>query len=175
MIPSMKPNQLRDALARILENENGVREQGGNNRGKRVVEYQRATWLEPDAWPWCAAFICWGVREWLKAPAVLKALNMTAAQAEQWRPKTAAAFGFEEWARKHGMTVLGESEAIRRGDLYTMDISHIGLCVRDAARDEPIKGVEGNTSPAGSREGGGVYLMQRKPRSVIRAIIRIVE
>lgn len=174
MIPRMNNTQLRDALARILESQIGIREVGGNNRGPSILKYQRATWLEPGPWAWCAAFICWGIREWLKAPAVLAALRMTPAQAEKWRPKTAAAFGFEDWARKAGFEVLGENEPIRRGDLFTLDVSHIGLSLRDSGRNQAITAVEGNTSPAGSREGGGVYKMVRSNRAAVRKVIRIL-
>jgi hypothetical protein len=42
-------------LLSIAQAEIGVREQGGNNRGARIVTYQQATELPPGAWPW---FLC---------------------------------------------------------------------------------------------------------------------
>ena len=174
IIPRLTPAQLRDALARIAEGELGVREVGGNNKGPRIRVYQSATWLKPDAWAWCAAFVCWTIREWLKAPAVLQALNLTPAKAEKWRPKTAAAFGLENWAEMHGMKVLGEDAEVRRGDLFTLDVSHVGIIRRDAPARYPIRTIEGNTSPAGSNEGGGVYSLTRQNRASVRRIIRIV-
>jgi hypothetical protein len=40
-------------LLEIAQNEVGVRESGGNNKGKRIREYQASTDLAPAAWPWC--------------------------------------------------------------------------------------------------------------------------
>jgi hypothetical protein len=175
IVPKMNSLQLRDALARIAESQIGVREVGGNNRGPQIVKYQKVTWLAPGPWPWCAAFVDWVIFEWLKAPAVLRALGLTAAQAEKWRPQTAAAFGLEDWAREHGMKVLDETAAVRRGDLFTLDVSHIGIVRADAPKGARFKTIEGNTEPKGSREGGGVYSLERGPRSIVRKIIRIVE
>jgi hypothetical protein len=69
MNPFLKP------LVDLALAEVGVREEGCNNRGPRICEYQAATWLKPAPWPWCAAFICWLIREWLKLPAVREALS----------------------------------------------------------------------------------------------------
>jgi hypothetical protein len=42
----------------------GVSEVDGTNCGPMVDTYKAATWLDPDkGWPWCAAFICWLVKE----------------------------------------------------------------------------------------------------------------
>ena len=68
-----------DPIKRLLEiatHEVGTHEDGGNNCGPRIVEYQSATWLKPAPWPWCAAFICWILREWLKSPEVLAKLSL---------------------------------------------------------------------------------------------------
>lgn len=168
----MTPEMLRDALARIAEQEIGVKEQGGSNRGKRIQEYQRATWLDGTGWPWCAAFICWVVREWLRAPAVLAGLQMDATKAEKWRPKTAGAWDFVRWANEVGLNVLEENMPARRGDIAVYDFSHIGLVVEDGARGE-ILTVEGNTNGAGSREGDGVF-RKRRERSLVKRFIRLV-
>ena len=88
---------LRKKLVDIAAAKIGTKEKTRNS-GKQIIEFQRATNLEGTGWPWCAAFMCWCIREWGKDPEVLKALNKTPAQFEKWRPKTAAAFGFEDWA-----------------------------------------------------------------------------
>ena len=77
-------NDYKSILVGIAEAEIGTREQGGNNRGGRVVAYQKATWLEPDAWPWCAAFVCWRVKEWLGVPGVAESIGV--GNVEKWRP-----------------------------------------------------------------------------------------
>ncbi|MHA3773681.1 hypothetical protein ACXR0O_19265 [Verrucomicrobiota bacterium sgz303538] len=57
---------LTELVAINAEEEEGVREEGGNNTGPRVQEYQRATWLDGTGWAWCAAFVCFVIREAIK-------------------------------------------------------------------------------------------------------------
>jgi len=93
-----------DPIKRLLEiatHEVGVHEDGGNNCGPRIKEYQSATWLTPAPWPWCAAFICWILREWLQSAEVRgKLLLCNNLSVENWRPQTAGAFDFERWTRR---------------------------------------------------------------------------
>lgn len=171
----LNPEQARNALALIAEREVGVREKGGNNRGTDIVKYQTATWLEPGAWPWCAAFICWIIREWLKAPSVREVLHLTGAAADQWRPQTAGAWDFVKWAKSKGLTVLGENDPAQRGDIVVFDFSHIGLVIEDSERGE-LKTVEGNTNASGDRDseaGDGVWVKHR-PRGLAKAFIRLI-
>ena len=167
--------QARNALALIAEREIGVREKGGNNRGADIVRYQTATWLAPGPWPWCAAFICWCICEWLKAPSVRETLHMTEAAAQKWRPKTAGAWDFVNWAKGAGLKVLGENEPVRRGDLVVYDFSHIGIVLKDSERGE-IETAEGNTNGKGERDsesGDGVWRKFRE-RSLAKAFIRLI-
>jgi len=66
---------------------------------------QQATWLAPGSWPWCAAFTCWVLREWLEDANVRKALseltgkNIIETSAEKYRCKDPSAFGWEKWAK----------------------------------------------------------------------------
>jgi hypothetical protein len=150
---------VRQKLIEIARREVGVREVGRNS-GKRVREYQAACDLakeQPTGWPWCAAFVCWCIQEWGKDKEVLAALKLTAAQFEKWRPKTAAAFGLEDWAKKRGLQVLFADDipSLRTGDIVTFDMSHTGLVVDDARG--VIKSIEGNTGASGGREGDGVW------------------
>lgn len=171
MIPHMTPAMMRDALARIAEGEIGTKEEGGANRGKRIQEYQRATWLEGTGWPWCAAFICWIVREWLRSPVILQNLGLDATEAEKWRPKTAGAWDFVRWGLEKNLKVLDEYQDARRGDIVVFDFSHIGLVVEDSQRGA-IKTIEGNTGPDGGRDGDGVYRKVRD-RSLAKRFIRL--
>lgn len=153
-----------DRLAEIALGEVGVREIPKNaNTGPRVRGYQAATWLDGTGWPWCAAFVCWCVRE------------ARADDSWKWaRPETAGAWDFEKWAKKessHGVRLLPPSTPIRRGDILVYTFSHIGIAVADQT-GKTVQVVEGNTDASGSREGGGVY---RRTRDVskVRSIIRI--
>jgi len=163
--PKPAPNELGDAIARIAEAEAlaGVREHPkDSNRGPRVYEYQQATWLEGSGWPWCAAFVCWCVRE-----------AIGGAKVSFRRPLTAGAWDFERWADKEGVDIIRRpgAGAIMRGDILVYSFSHIGIATGPAyAGSIPV--VEGNTNAAGSREGGGVYARSRDIAQV-RSRIRL--
>lgn len=155
-----------DRVARLIEvlvNEDGVRESPKNsNRGARVQEYQAATWLSGTGWPWCAAFICWGI---------LRLQEESALPFE--RPETAGAWDFERWAREQeqGVKLFKPAGTIKAGDIVIFDFSHIGLAIADESGGR-VQTVEGNTDSSGSREGGGVYLKSRA-KSSIRSHIRL--
>lgn len=172
--PARNPAMI-EKLADIARSQIGVKEVGGNNRGTKIREYQSATNLEPAAWPWCSGLVCWCVREWLKDPEVVKWLNLKVLTPEKWRPRTAAAFGLIEWAKKHPDTteVLPETAQAKVGDIVIFDFSHTGIVV--GTTKGSILCVEGNTNQRGDREsnsGDGVWLKTRK-NSLTRAYVRI--
>jgi hypothetical protein len=150
-----------ERLVELAKKEVGVREHPRNtNRGKRVQEFQNATWLDGTGWAWCAAFICWLCRE--------------AGVKDSVRPKTAGAWDFERWARKASSPVKlykpASKTKIQAGDILVFSQSHIGL----ASHSQGVKSVstiEGNTDSSGSREGGGVYARSRR-LSEVRSVIR---
>ena len=176
---------LIERLIAIARAEVGIREVGGNNCGPRIREYQAATWLKPAAWPWCAAWTCWLLREWLKDPEVLQTIRDTVApefDAEKWRCKDASAFGWEKWARDKGLQVLTAKDQAKAGDFVIYDFNgpadgggHIGLVVEDQIGPY-IKTIEGNTNGRGDRDselGDGVWEKTRNTK-MVRAFIRIL-
>lgn len=150
--------QIIERLIAFAEKEVGTVESGGNNRGPRIVYYQKATWLEPGPWPWCAAFICRAVEQATKG---LKGLPFK-------RPETAGAFDFENWAKQPGLRVY-KSGSVRRGDIVIFDFSHIGLATDE--KNGSVQTIEGNTNASGSREGDGVWKKTRS-KGLIRSWIR---
>lgn len=148
-------------LAATARGEVGNREIGKNG-GAAVRKYQRATWLATGEWPWCAAFVCWCVREALeKHPLAIQ------------RPRTAGAWDFERWARKEGAELIKPATSkVREGDILVYTFSHIGIAVGDEQSNGEFNTVEGNTNAAGSREGDGVYMKIRR-KDQIRSIIRL--
>lgn len=171
-------------LVQLAEAEVGTREQGGNNRGTRIEEYQQATWLNPAPWPWCAAFCCWVMKEWLSDPMVLETLGIPQthwAQIEKLRCRDASAFGWGKWAVERQklsaqIQVLPETALARAGDFVVFDFSHIGI----VSVDQPdgsgfIETIEGNTNGAGDRDsttGDGVWRKRRK-RELTKSYIRL--
>ncbi len=165
-------------LVDLALEEVGTREVGGNNRGEEVEEYQRASWLAPGPWPWCAAFTAWLLREWWEDAETRAVLGISsAAQAEKIRCKDAKAFNWEAWGRKRGYDVLDESKLAKAGDFVTFDFSHIGVVVADQPNGSSvIETVEGNTNGRGERDstsGDGVWKKTRA-RSLVRRYIRLL-
>ena len=169
-------------LAEIAISQVGTLEEGGNNRGSKVREYQAATYLAPGDWPWCAAFVCWCIKEWIERGTKDRVEGETfrslfgAVRPYMWRPKTPRAFGFEAWAKERGLPVLGERAAVKAGDIVVFDMSHVGIAVASApAGSKHVETVEGNTGVVGLRDsaaGDGVF-RKKRPRPMIRSIVRL--
>lgn len=151
--------KLAAQLVALAKKEVGVEEIDGTNKGPRVDEYKSATNLPPkESWPWCAAFVCWLVREAMKGS---EGINYTFK-----RPTTAGAWDFENWSLKQDdstNTKRSPGDDIKAGDIVIFKFSHIGLAISNAYKDtQNVDTVEGNTDAAGSREGGGVFKKTRK-------------
>ncbi len=121
--------------------------------------------------PYCAAGQCYLQQQWLKDPAVLAALGMTAAQAEVWRCKSAAAFGWLEWARDKNLLVFhpGDGTALHTGDIMVFEKSHIELVVDDTHGLQTI----GYNTGSDLRDGEGCCQKRRNP-NLARAFIRVL-
>lgn len=171
---AMTKTEALQKLADIALAQVGTKEVGGNNRGPKIVQYQKATWLDPAPWPWCAAFVCWCIREWLEVPGVAEAVGV--AQASLWRPQTAGAWDFARWAKQHRLEVVDEDHDARAGDLIIFDFSHIGIVVEDSFDGKtPIVTVEGNTNGRGERDsesGDGVWKKVRA-RHLAKQFVRL--
>lgn len=167
-----------ETLAKIAESQVGHHEQGGNNLGPDVVEYQKATWLTPGAWPWCAAFVCWCVWH------AVQTLGMSPV----WkRPRTAGAYDLEQWAvGKYGDMLnafkvfasnpLKSDTWPRRGDIVTFTWSHVGIVIGYDPTTKRLQTVEGNAGmslTSDSASGDGVV---RKEQHItkVRRLIRYV-
>jgi hypothetical protein len=68
-------NEPIDKLMGIAIRSVGVRAGVVTNSGTRIVEYQGPAWLQPGAWPWCAGFTCWIMRELLEDDATREYLR----------------------------------------------------------------------------------------------------
>jgi hypothetical protein len=160
-------------LIAIAATQIGVHEEGGNNKGPQIVKYQEATWINPEPGPWCAAFCCWVMREWVKDPEVQKHFGITA-----WRSRWPSAYGWKQWADKENMMALDNTALAKAGDFVIFNFSHIGIVTEDQPnRATKIKTIEGNTSKGGQRDsvnGDYVLAMERSP-SLVLWYIRIIQ
>jgi len=142
-----------ERLVQIALTEVGVKEDGTSNRGKRVDDYQRSTWLSTKDWgAWCAAFMCWCIREAMHAEGIKETTGFA-------RPQTAGAWDFERWSLAQDATTSTRKPAgmdIKRGDLVIFKFSHIGLAQSAPDSHGIFTTVEGNSNARGSRTGGMV-------------------
>jgi len=167
------------SLIELAESQVGIREEGGNNNGIHIREYQQATWLKPESWPWCAAFICWLLREWLhNSEDACKALGLENSKAiDAWRLKDASAFGATKWGQSKGLYVTDEKEPAKAGDIVVFDFSHVGIVIEDQLPGKDyIVTVEGNTNGKGERDsvsGDGVWRKTRKT-NLVKNYIRLL-
>ena len=164
-----------EKLIAIATSQVGVREIGGNNRGDKIREYQSATELDPGAWHWCAAFVDWCIKEWLEDSQVVKWLNLKNRTPDEWRPKTALAYGLTAWAKNRPNTtrIFTENDRAKLGDIVTFDFSHVGFVLND--NGIWIETIEGNTNGKGERDsesGDGVWKKTRR-KTLVKDLIRI--
>jgi hypothetical protein len=155
-------------FVQIATQEIGVLEVNATNCGPRVDEYKSATNLNPkEPWPWCAAFVCWCVKQTMIARGVLETSTFK-------RPRTAGAWAFENWSLAQDNTTNTKKphrKDILPGDIVVFTFSHIGIAISSPDNRGNIRTVEGNTNAKGSREGIGVFLKTRNI-ATIRSRIR---
>jgi len=160
--------KLPDQIVKFAKQEIGVEEIDGTNCGPRVNEYKAATNLPADEpWPWCAAFVCWVVREAMKASGVVETATFK-------RPVTAGAWALESWSLKQDRSTWTRKPAgrdIEPGDIVIFNFSHVGFAVSAPDETGHFRSVEGNTDGQGSREGGAVLSKWRRT-SQVRSRIR---
>lgn len=144
------PYRLLAVNAALKEAQAHVREEGGNNTGPRVRDYQASTSLTGTGWPWCAAFVNWCFAQ---AGRPLDELHRS------------ASVGFlQSYASQEGWLVTDP----QRGDIFAYESAadsdswpdHTGL-VLQALPDGSLRTVEGNTSGSSIAEGDGVYVKTR--------------
>jgi peptidoglycan hydrolase-like protein with peptidoglycan-binding domain len=133
------------------------------NQGPEIAKFWTAT-SYPTGYanrePYCAAFVCWLVREAVAGRTVAFSL-----------PKSALAYDLEPWARANAAKGVSVVKTPKAGDLFTLaTASHCGLVV--GVSGSTVITIEGNTDGTGGREGDGVYKRSR-PISTIRQFIRI--
>lgn len=156
-------------VVRIAISKVGVHEVPKNsNSGPEVIAFQRSTDNSGTGWAWCAAFVCYCFREASRVQGIKHSFSL---------PRTAGAFNFEAWARKNSKYIEifhAPFSSIIPGDVVIFKFSHIGISVGEM-KNGRVDTVEGNTDPAGSREGGGVFRKNRAVdgKSGILTVLRI--
>ncbi len=180
-------------LGDIAHTQIGVHETS-ENTGPQVQLYQRATDEPGTGWPWCAAFVCWCVRDLARLrPGLLSC------EAHNCLPREASVEGFYEWAVRTRQWVVpsydpGTARPViyplydegfrpQAGDIVLMRFPsgrHCGIV--NATPYPSISGlsvptIEGNTSgpyhATVDERNGGEVAAKTRPISCITHFIRL--
>jgi len=139
-------------LRNTYYNEIGVKEEGGNNKGKRIKEYLNSVKLD-EGYAWCAAFICWGLTN-------NDFLNPKSA----WSPTVSNFNIIYRKGDKHFPSGEGLIFSLYYKNLGR--IGHVGYI--EDVKDDYVLTIEGNTNGNGEREGDGVHRKRRPINTVYR-------
>lgn len=162
------PNRLMSDSLAVAMSQVGVREEPINsNSGYEVDAYLKTVNMPPGN-AWCAAFICWCIKTAGGVPKIDY-------------PHTAWTPAIWQWAATMNSgidpsDVSSGSHPVPAGALFllfgkvgdTERVKHVGFV--DYIDGQLVHTVEGNTNKAGSREGGGVYKLQRQIDSIYKFV-----
>jgi len=142
---------LIERAAEIACSYEGVREQGGANRGPEVEAFLAAVGLPPGN-AWCAAFAVFCLKRAAKELGMASPASSTGKVARLWRRAP-------EWARAVTPPPYPSIFVHLANPEDPESKGHTGF-VLGVTGTHAIT-IEGNTSQAGSREGDGVYRQKR--------------
>jgi hypothetical protein len=160
---------LAQAIAIAASQVGQMEDPKGSNRGGMVDVYLRAAGLDPnvgdpDSRPWCMCFMYWVFQQ---ASALLHRNNPV--------PKTASchhhwdvAANLPNVARITAQEALQDRSLIKPGLIFVLDFGggqgHTGI-VEASLPGGVLQTLEGNSNDNGSRNGVGVYRLQRRKPS----------
>lgn len=136
----------------------------GSNKGPEVNQYLASVGLEPGLY-WCAAFVYW-------------CFNKASARLNRVNPLVKTGHVMSHWNKTTGKKILAADAAdnpslVKPGHIFILNTGgsagHTGLV-------EKIEGgfihtIEGNSNNSGSRNGIGVFRLQRKIAKINRGFI----
>lgn len=162
-------NLMAKALS-VAQSQNGVREVPVNsNRGPDVEKYLKSVGVGPGN-AWCAAFTSWCI----EAAGGKKGADY---------PHTAGTSAIWTWAQSRGpqywlnpqdpthstLTIPAGALFLIYGKVGEVErVKHVGFV--QSVRGGAIRTIEGNTNLSGSREGGGVYELERMISGIYRFV-----
>lgn len=142
----------REKLVRFAIGEIGVREEGGNNRGKRIGEYLAATGLG-QGHPWCAAFTKF-VYDQNKIPT-----PGATAWSPSWFPKSRT-----YWVKGNDHFIVQKADVFGLYYPSLKRIGHVGII--EKVNDNWVHTIEGNTGDDMGRDGDVVKRHRRSIRTI---------
>lgn len=145
--PTAVQVQAQDRLLQRAASQIGVHEEGGNNRGQRVEEYQHITGGGPPD-PWCADYVAWNFAK--------EGYTIDASMTNKGWPRTGYCPALLDWGERNHC--LG-TQAVR-GAVFLLDDDGGGPRHTGFATGPAVNGyfptIEGNTSNVNVADGDTV-------------------
>ena len=141
----------------------------GANRGPMVDEYLRAVGIDPaagspDQRSWCMAFVFWSFKAASDNLATANPLPRTAGCLDHWNK----AGRIEGAVRIPRAQAYGDLALIKPGLIFILDfgqgLGHTGI-VEALLPGNRLRTIEGNSNDVGSRNGVGVFRLERRKLS----------
>ncbi|SAL31823.1 Putative peptidoglycan binding domain protein [Caballeronia cordobensis] len=160
---------LSQALAVAASQDHQMEVPRGSNRGPMVDEYLRAAGMDPtkgspDSRPWCMCFMYWVFEQAAQHMNRATPLPKTASCHQHW----AAAADLANVGRITRQQALDNRNLIQPGLIFILDfgggMGHTGI-VESVLPGGALQTIEGNTNTDGSRNGVGVFRLQRRKPS----------
>lgn len=160
---------LAQALAVAASQDHQMEVPRGSNRGPMVDEYLRAAGMDPtqgspDSRPWCMCFMYWVFLQAAQHLNRATPLPKTASCHQHW----VAAASLPNVKRVTQQQALDNRSLIQPGLIFILDfgggMGHTGI-VESVLPGGALQTIEGNTNTDGSRNGVGVFRLQRRKPS----------
>ena len=153
---SKAPNPMLDKALEVAISQIGVMEQPpGSNKGPEINAYLKSVDCPPGLY-WCAAFVYWCFKD------AAEKLNRST-------PAYKPGGCLMHWNRTKGKRIKSSETAndpslVKPGQIFIIDhgagMGHTGIV--EKVEGGFINTIEGNSNPSGSRNGIGVFRLQRK-------------
>lgn len=165
VITGIAPNRLLTEALKAAVSQLGVMEDPpGSNRGSEVNQYLASVGLEPGLF-WCAAFVYW-------------CFNEASVKLNRSNPLVKTGHVMSHWNKTAGKKILtadavNNPSLIKPGHIFILNTGgsagHTGLV--EKTEGGLIHTIEGNSNQSGSRNGIGVFRLQRKIAKINRGFI----
>ncbi len=158
-------SQLSNEAIKIARSQIGVMEKPpGSNRGAEVDQYLESVNCPPGNF-WCAGFVYWCFDQASKNTRIVNPLYKTAGCLEHWNKTSGKKIGFKD--------AINNPSLVSTGQIFILDhgrgMGHTGII--EKVEGGFIHTIEGNSNASGSRNGIGIFQIQRKIAKINKGFI----
>lgn len=165
VVTDTAPNTLLAEAVKVAMTQLGVMEEPpGSNRGPQVNAYLASVGLPPGLF-WCAAFVYWSFDKAAQKIGKFNPLVKTGHVMSHWNKTTGKKITTQEAVNKPSLIKPGHIFILNTGG----SSGHTGIV--EKVEGGFIHTIEGNSNNSGSRNGIGVFRLQRKIAKINRGFI----